>query len=75
MTEEMRIAPPDQQKIVEQKKAALKSAISFLRDVYKDSVEDVAALIVAEANEDTDTIVEYLTEVEDFIRLRKELLQ
>lgn len=80
MTEEMRIGDSsDIKKVmdraIKQKRAALKSAVSFLKNVYRDSGDDVANIIIAEADENYEMIVEYLTEVEDFIKLRKELLQ
>ena len=35
--------------------------INFLRHVYSESVTDIANIIVAEAEDDYDTIIEYLS--------------
>lgn len=48
------------------KKAAIQSGIRFLMTVYKDSINDVAAIICAEAEGDTGTLKKYLTSVRDF---------
>lgn len=44
----------------------MKEAVNFLRAVYDGSIEDVAAIIVAEANNDKETIRGYLNTVRDY---------
>jgi hypothetical protein len=41
--------------------------INFLRHVYSESVTDVANIVVAEAQDDYDTIIKYLSNMRDFI--------
>ena len=41
----------------------------FLRRVFAESVEDIANITVAEAEEDTEIIIEYLKAVIDFINI------
>ncbi|MBR4757399.1 MAG: hypothetical protein IK084_01185 [Bacteroidaceae bacterium] len=44
----------------------MKEAVNFLRQVYEGSVTDVATILVAEANNDKDTIVKYLMRVHNY---------
>lgn len=44
----------------------MKEAVNFLRQVYEGSILDVANILTAEANEDTETIKKYLVEVRDY---------
>ena len=47
-------------------KEGLREAVNFLRTVYAESVPDVARIIVAEAEEDTEIIKKYLITVRDY---------
>ena len=44
----------------------MREAVNFLRQVYEGSMTDVANIITAEANEDTETVKKYLTTVRDY---------
>lgn len=45
----------------------MKEAINFLLNIFSESIEDTANIIVAEAEGDRDTIGKYLMCVRDFI--------
>jgi len=45
----------------------MKEAINFLRTVYSESIKDIATIIVAEAEDDKETIRKYLCTVRDFV--------
>lgn len=45
----------------------MEAAVKFLRYLYADSVQDIANLLVAEADGDVDTIKSYLTGVRNYI--------
>ena len=52
----------------------MKPAINFLRQVYQGSVADVANIMVAEAEGDTETIIQYLNRVKEYTeKLIKEI--
>lgn len=44
----------------------MREAVNFLTQVYYDSIPDVAAIKVAEAEGDKETIVKYLTYVHNY---------
>ena len=44
----------------------MKPAVNFLRQVYEGSVNDVANIIVAEAEGDKETIIQYLNRVKEY---------
>ena len=44
----------------------MKEAVNFLRQVYEGSLLDVANILTAEANGDTETIKKYLAAVRDY---------
>lgn len=41
--------------------------INFLRHVYSESVTDIANIVVAEAKDDYDTIIKYLSNLRDIM--------
>lgn len=41
--------------------------INFLRHVYSESVSDIANIVVAEAEDDYDTIIKYLSNLREII--------
>lgn len=45
----------------------MNGAINFLKHIYSESVPDVANILVAEAEEDKETIKNYLMGVRDYI--------
>ena len=49
----------------------MKEAINFLRTVYKDSVPDVARILVAEAEGDATIISRYLDTVSKYVEKLK----
>ena len=44
----------------------MREAVNFLRHVYEGSMPDVANIMVAEANKDTETMKKYLITVRDY---------
>ena len=50
-------------------KPKLKTATRFLTTVYKESVNDIAAILCAEADGDAATLKRYLTNVRDFANI------
>lgn len=52
---------------MEDGKKVNRAVINFLMTVYGESVTDVATILCAEANGDTDTLKKYLTTVRDFV--------
>ena len=49
------------------KDVSIHTAIRFLTTVYAESVNDIAAILCAEADGDTATLKKYLTTVRDFV--------
>ena len=45
----------------------MKEAVNFLKHVYSESVADIANLVVADAEGDTDMIIDYLCGVRDYV--------
>ena len=45
----------------------MRQAVNFLKHVYHESVPDIANILVAQANQDTDAIVWYLETVRAFV--------
>ena len=46
----------------------MKEAVNFLRQVYLGSINAVASILTAEAENDKETILKYLTNVKDYRR-------
>ena len=44
----------------------MREAVNFLRTIYANSIPDVARIIVAEAENDTEIIKKYLTTARDY---------
>ena len=44
----------------------MKKAANFLKHVYNSSIQDVANIVTAEAENDRETIIEYLNAVKEF---------
>ena len=44
----------------------MKEAVNFLREVYDGSIMDVANILTAEAENDKETILKYLTSVKEY---------
>ena len=45
----------------------MKEAVNFLTHIFANSVQDVAHILVSEAEGDTDVIVNYLEHVRDYV--------
>ena len=45
----------------------MRQAVNFLKHVYSESVADIANLVVADAEGDTDMIIDYLFGVRDYV--------
>ena len=45
----------------------MKEAVNFLTHIFANSVQDVAHILVSEAEGDTDVIVRYLEHVRDYV--------
>lgn len=52
---------------MESSKKVNRAVINFLITVYGESVSDVATILCAEAEDDTETLKRYLTTVRDFV--------
>lgn len=52
---------------MENSKKANRAVIKFLKTVYANSISDIAIILCAEAEDDTETLKRYLTTVRDFV--------